>query len=189
LLLASLGVLAACGGDDSPSKATAGSSSVSTSAPTTPTSSSDQLFVSTTYGYTITSPDWSGLQASQSWDGTGSPGSADPTVDRLYAGDNQNVYAYGGPASASLDEFVSKSRSTAATLRGCAAKPEASSAITISDEPAVVDETHCNGVFALSAYVVHAGRAYVFFTFDRPGHEATMRAWFGSLMRHVSFDS
>jgi hypothetical protein len=81
VLLAPLGVLVACGGDDPSSSPRSPSQTVSTSAPATP--SSRDLFTSTTYGYTITSRAWSGLQANQAWDGTGSPGSADPTVDRL----------------------------------------------------------------------------------------------------------
>lgn len=142
--------------------------------------------MSATYGYTITSPVWSGLQANQSWDGDGSPGSADLTVDRLYAAEGQNVFAYGARTSASRAEFVTDSRSTAASARGCPVKPEATRHVTVSHEDSVVDETHCDGVFALSAFVVHAGHVYVFFTFDRPGNEAAMRAWFGSLRRHVS---
>jgi hypothetical protein len=98
------------------------------------------------------------------------------------------VYAYGGPTSSSLGEFVSESRSVGAAARRCSVKPEATALITISGERAVLDETHCNGVFALNVYAVSAGRAHVFFTFDQPGHEAAMRAWFGSLLKHMSFD-
>ena len=36
--------------------------------------------------------------------------------------------------------------------------------------------------------VIHAGRVYAFFTFDQPGKEAEMRAWFGSLIQAVAFD-
>jgi hypothetical protein len=187
LLLASLGVLTACGGDASPRSP---SLTASTSAPTPVAPSSGGLFVSTTYHYTITSRAWSGLQANQAWDGAGAPGSADPTVDRLYAGDGDDahtVFVYGGPTSTTLRELVSNSRSVGAAARGCSAKPEATALITVSGERAVLDETHCNGVFALNAYVVSAGRGRVFFTFDQPGHESAMRAWFGSLLEHVSF--
>ena len=177
LLLAAAGVVAACSDDSSSSAVTTttATSSALTTATTTATPSNGGVFVSTTYGYTIRSPLWSGLGANASWDGTGSPGSADPTVDRLYTPDNRLVFAYGGPTDASLPEFVADSRSTAAAARDCPVKPEATRRVTISGEPGVVDETHCNGVFALSAFVVHAGRAVVFFTFDQPGHEAAMR--------------
>jgi hypothetical protein len=186
LLLAAVGIVAGCS-EDSPSSA-APTTSATSSAMSSATSADGAPFVSTTYGYTITSPLWSGLAASASWDGTGSPGSADPIVDRLYTADNRLAFAYGGPTDANLPEFVADSRSTAAAARGCAVKPEATRRVTISGEPGVIDETHCNGVFALSAFVVHAGRALVFFTFDQPGHEAQMRSWFGSLVSQVAFD-
>jgi hypothetical protein len=186
ILLAALGALAACA-EDSPSSAAPTTTTMSSSLTPT-TSSSEATFVSTLYGYTIESAPWSGLPASAAWDGTGSPGSADPTVDRLYTADNKLAFAYGGPSDAGLSDFVAESRSTAAAARGCAVKPEATRRVTISHEPGIIDETHCNGVFALSAFVVHNGRVLVVFTFDQPGHEAAMRDWFGSLARHVAFD-
>jgi hypothetical protein len=45
-----------------------------------------------------------------------------------------------------------------------------------------------DGVFALTAFVIHAGRVQVFFTYEQPGNEAAMRAWFGSLLENVSLD-
>jgi hypothetical protein len=194
LLFAAAGVVSACSDDGSAVPTTTATSSALTTATTTTattttaTTSDGAVFVSTTYGYTIRSPLWSGLGANASWDGSGSPGSADPTVDRLFTADNRVAFAYGGPTDASLPAFVADSRSAAAAARGCPVEPEATRRVTISGEPGVIDETHCNGVFALSAFVVHAGRALVFFTFDQPGHEAGMRRWFGSLVSQVAFD-
>ena len=67
-------------------------------------------FRSDLYGYMVTSLDWTGKSATTAWDGTGSPGNGDPTVDFLYGPDNQQAYAFGGPTTATLDEFVAASR-------------------------------------------------------------------------------
>jgi hypothetical protein len=40
-------------------------------------------FVSSHYGYAITSEEWTGTDATTAWDGTGSPGHDDPAVDML----------------------------------------------------------------------------------------------------------
>jgi hypothetical protein len=150
-----------------------------------------QQFVSKLYHYALKPPDWIGTSAQTAWDGTGSPGDGDPTVDYLVGPDSHRAFAYGEPTKATLKEFVATSRAASAALRQCPVKPEKTGTTTIGDEPAVLDQTHCppgNGVFALTAYVIHAGRADVFFTYDQPGKEAAMRAWFGSLLKTVSFD-
>src|SRR5437899_5999167 len=73
LLLSSVGMLTACGG----SSPTSLPSSATTAPP------AGRSFVSTLYGYAVTSPDWTGTTAKTAWDGTGSPGDADPAVDTL----------------------------------------------------------------------------------------------------------
>ena len=41
----------------------------------------------------------------------------------------------------------------------------------------------------LTAYLVRAGRAYVFFTYDRLEKEAAIRTGFGSVLEAISFES
>jgi hypothetical protein len=183
-LVALVGVLAGCGGSEATDSTT--SSSSSAAAPTTTTTTTRQHFVSDLYGYSVDS--WIGTSAQTAWDGTGSPGDGDPTVDSLVGPENQTAFAYGGPTKATLKRFVAKGRTTNAQVRNCPAKPEKTESTTIDGEPAIIDELHC-GVFALSASTIHNGRVYVFFTYDQPGKEAEMRKWFHSLVKEVSFSA
>ena len=178
LFSAAVGVLAACGGN----KATDSTTS-STAAPAT---TAKQSFASDLYGYSVDS--WTGTPAQTAWDGTGSPGDGDPTVDTLSGPESQRAFAYAGPTKATLKSFVAKGRRTNAQQRGCPAKPEKTETTTIDGEPAIIDELHC-GVFALSASTIHDGKVYVFFTYDQPGQEAAMRCWFRSLVKAVSFSA
>ena len=193
IVACSAAAFSACGS----SSATTASSATTTAAVETATA--ETVLASTTvapaepfrsdlYQYMVTSLDWTGKSATMAWDGTGSPGNGDPTVDFLYGPDNQQAYAFGGPTAATLEEFVAASRAANAAARSCPIEPAATSSISIGGEPAIVDEVNC-GVFAISATVIHAGRVYAFFTFDQPGKEAEMRAWFGSLLRAVKFDA
>ena len=177
-----VGVLAACGGNE----ATESTTTSSAAAPPTTTTTVQQPFVSDLYGYSVDS--WTGTSAQTAWDGTGSPGDGDPTVDSLSGPELQRAFAYAGPTKATLKEFVAKGRRTNAQLRGCPAKPEKTESTTIDGEPAIIDELHC-GVFALSASTIHDGQVYVFFTYDQPGKEAEMREWFRSLVAAVSFSA
>ncbi len=181
LYTAAVGVLAACGGNDS-----TGSTTTSSAAPPPTTTTTQQSFVSDLYGYSVES--WTGTSAQTAWDGTGSPGDGDPTVDTLSGPELQRAFAYAGPTNDTLKEFVAKGRKANAQLRGCPAKPEKTESTTIDGEPAIIDELHC-GVFALSANTIHDGQVYVFFTYDQPGKEAEMRDWFRSLVKAVSFSA
>ena len=178
---AAVGVLVACGENE----ATRSTNRSPATAPSTTATTPQQPFVSDLYGYSVDS--WTGTSARTAWDGTGSPGDGDPTVDSLSGPESQRAFAYAGPTKATLKRFVAKSRRTNAQLRGCPAKPEKTESTTIDGEPATIDELHC-GVFALSATTMHDGQVYVFFTYDQPGKEAEMRHWFRSLVRAVSFD-
>jgi hypothetical protein len=183
LFTAAVGVLAACGGNE----ATDSTSTSSAAAPPTPTTTTaQQSFVSDLYRYSVDS--WTGTSAQTAWDGTGSPGDGDPTVDSLSGPELQRAFAFAGPTKATLKQFVAKGRKTNAQLRGCPEKPEKTESTTIDGERAIIDELHC-GVFALSASTIHDGQVYVFFTYDQPGKEAEMRDWFGSLLQAVSFDA
>ncbi len=181
LMFAAVAVTA-CGGTDSPSDSPS---------PASISSATAGVFNSKFYHYTLNSPDWTGYSATTAWDGTGSPGDGDPWVDTLAQSQGQRVFAYGEPTSTTLERFVAKSRAVGARARPDCAKPEATRATTIDHEPAIVDEIHCpakTGVFALSAYVVHDGRVYVIFTYDQPGDEAGMRAWFGDLLKKIDLN-
>jgi hypothetical protein len=182
LALVAVGVLTACGGND----ATGSTATTSTAAPPTTTTTAEQSFESDLYGYSVDS--WTGTSAQRAWDGTGSPGDGDPTVDSLSGPELQRAFAYAGPTKATLKAFVAKGRRTNAKLRGCPAKPEKTKSTAIDGEPAIIDELHC-GVFALSAATIHDGQVYVFFTYDQPGKEAEMRDWFRSLVKAVSFSA
>jgi len=194
LVLATAGALTACGGGNSTSAAsssvittTASTPSVATSTPATTTSATAaEGFVSKLYHYSLKSPDWTGTSAQTAWDGKGSPGDGDPTVDSLVGPESARAFVYAGPTKTTLKRFVAKARATNAKVRACPAKPEKTESTTIDGEPAILDELHC-GVFALSADAIHAGWIYVFFTYDQPGKEAAMRKWFRSLLETVSF--
>jgi hypothetical protein len=186
LLLVWVTLLVACGGDDSASPPS--SVATTTAATTTTAPPAPKRFESKLYHYAVKSPDWIGTSAQTAWDGTGSPGDGDPTVDYLIGPSSHRVFAYGEPAKTTLKGFVAASRKANAKLRQCRVEPEKTGTTTIGGEPAILDETHCNGVFALTASVIHAGRADVFFTYDQPGKEAAMRTWFRSLLKSVSFD-
>ena len=182
LFTAVVGVLAACGGNDSASSTTTSS----VAAPPTTSTTTQPSFVSDLYGYSVDS--WTGTSAQTAWDGTGSPGDGDPTVDSLSGPELQRAFAYAGPTSDTLKKFVAQGRKTNAQLRGCPSKPEKTENTTIDGEPAIIDELHC-GVFALSASTIHDGEVYVFFTYDQPGKEAEMRDWFRALVSAVSFSA
>lgn len=186
LLLLAVGVLTACGGTSSPRS----SETTATTGPTTPAGGTTP-FVSTIYGYAVTSPAWVGTMATTAWDGVSALGDGDPAVDLLVGPEGHRVFAYGGPTEAGLETFTADSRAANAKAHPCPKKPEKTGPTTISDEQAILDEMHCppgTGVFALTAFVIHAGHVYVFGTYEPPGHEAVMRTWFGSFLQDVSFD-
>jgi hypothetical protein len=182
--LAAIGVLNACGGND----ATRSTATTSTAAPPTTTTTAEQSFESDLYGYSVDS--WTGTSAQTAWDGTGSPGDGDPTVDSLSGPELQRAFAFAAPTKDTLKKYVAKFRVADSKVHPCPVKPEASTRTTIAGEQAIVDEEHCpadGGPFVLQAFTTQAGQVYVFFTYDQPGKEAEMRDWFGSLLQAVSF--
>ena len=185
LFTAAVGVLAACGGNE----ATDSTSTSSAAVPPT-TTTAQQSFVSDLYGYSVDS--WTGTSAQTAWDGTGSPGDGDPTVDSLSGPELQRAFGFAEPTKDTLKKFVAKFRVADSKVHPCPVKPEASTRTTIAGEPAILFEEHCpagGGPFVLQALTTPAGQVYVFFTYDQPGKEAEMRDWFGSLLQAVSFDA
>ena len=158
-----------------------------------PTGSSQEAFVSSHYGYSITSTDWKGTQADTAWDGTGAPGDTDPSVDTLVGPKGQIAWAFGEPTTDTLQKFTATLRKVDATVHPCPVKPETTDAISVGGERAILDDEHCppgNGAYVIMAYVVHSGHGYVFFTFSTPPPTDTFtRRWFTSLLKDVSFPS
>jgi hypothetical protein len=94
---------------------------------------------------------------------------------------------------ARLHGFVAGLRRINARVHPCAIRPAGSASITIAGEPAILDQEHCaprGGPFVITAYVIHAGHAYVFFTYSiTPGAERFTRSWFIPLLGHISFEA
>jgi hypothetical protein len=161
-----------------------------TSVPPTTGASPAEPYVSASYRYTVTSTDWTGTDARQRWDG-GSPGDADPTVDVLHGPEGEQAYAFGEPTSQTLRQFVASARAANAKAHPCTKEVPSSTTTTVGGAPAVLDQGHCpppGGPFVMTAYVVHGGRAYVFFTYSiPPGSEHFTRHWFVQVRSEISF--
>jgi hypothetical protein len=211
VLFASIGLLAACGGSPSstPSSVTATTGTTTSSGATTPattgptTSSSGttspttappgEPFVSSHYGYTVASSDWTGTDAAKAWDGTGAPGDGDPFVDTLQGPEGVRAFAVAEPTDATLEEYVAASRKANSKGHPCPLEPEKTRSTTVGGEPATLDETHCParvGPYAINVIVIHDGIAHSFFTYTTvAGGEAFTRNWFEDLIPLISFDA
>jgi hypothetical protein len=181
-------VLPACGGGSSPSSAASRSANPTLASTPTPTPTA---FTSSHYGFTVTSTDWTGTDATVSWNGKGSPGDQDPTVDTVVGPEGEQAYAYAEATKEDLQQFAARSRAVNATVHPCPAKPQVSTTTTIGGEPAILDQEHCpapGGPYVITAFVGHGGRAYVFFTYSIPaGTDGFTRQWFVSFLKDVSF--
>jgi hypothetical protein len=199
VLFTSAAVLAACAASSTtpglsslePSATVVASASVAAPTPTATPASSKGPFRSAFYGYVINSPDWSGTGAATKWDGTGSPGDGDPHVDFLLGPGLLVAFGLGEVTTGTLDDFVAAFRATNATVHPCPTAPETTQSTTVGGAPATLDTTHCpaGGEFVITAYVVKAGRAYIFFMHNGAEQEAAVRATFGTLLNAVSLES
>lgn len=182
-LVAAVGVVAACGEKE----VTQTTITSAAATPRTTAAKSQQHFVSDLYDYSVDS--WTGTSAKTAWDGTGSPGDGDPTVDSLTGPNSEWAFGFARLTKDTLKKFVAKARVANSKAHPCPINPEATRYATISGEPAIVDEEHCPGAggpFVLQAFTKHAGHVYVFFTYAPSGNEPAMRGWFGSLLEAVS---
>jgi hypothetical protein len=143
-------------------------------------------FHSDVYGYTVGSPAWSGTPAATAWDGTGALGDSDPAVDSL-VGPSMRGFAYGISTTSTLEEFAQASRIANAEAHPCPVEPDSTTSMTVGGAPALLDTLDC-GVFVLTAYVLHDGKATVFGSYGPKSSEATMREGFGVLLESLSFD-
>jgi hypothetical protein len=144
-------------------------------------------FTSANYGYSLTTPDWLGTDATTPWDGTGAPGDGDPFVDTLVSPDGARVFATGVATAATLAAFEDAARKVNTTVHNCPLKAKTTTKTKVGGQDAIVDTDDC-GVFATSATIVHDGRANVFFTYGGLADEAAITEYFQSLLKIVSFD-
>jgi hypothetical protein len=209
MLVAVAGLMIACGSSSSgPSPTTVGrpaattttgattapgspSATTGTSVPATGGASPTQPFASASYHYTVASTGWAGTDAKKRWDGTGLPGNSNPTVDVLDGPQGVEAYAFGEPTSDTLRKFVADARIANAKAHPCSTQMPSTTTMTVDGAPAVLDSGYCpppGGPFVILAYVVHSGRAYVFFTVSiPPGSEQFTRNWFLPLLREIRF--
>ena len=155
LFIVAVGAPTACGGND----ATGSTATSSAAAPPATTTTTQQSFVSDLYGYSVDS--CTETPAQTAWDGSGSPGDGDPTVDSLSGPELQRAFGFAEATEDTLKEFVARFRVTDSKVHPCPVKPEASTRTTISGEPAIVFEEHCpagSGPFVLQASRLTPGR-------------------------------
>jgi hypothetical protein len=137
------------------------------SAPAASTPAAARTFTSRHYGYTEGLPaDWfSGVQATQQWDGQGAPGDDDSVVDFFTGPGGVEAWAMAAPTKQSLKAYTRATTRASAAAHPCPATPQTDQAITISGEPARLLNMQCpakSGFLVEIATTIHGGTAYVF---------------------------
>ena len=141
-----------------------GPASVTSRAPSP--SASLRTFTSQTYGYSVTLPKgWGGIQASERWDGKGSPGSIDQVVDQFIdlAAADLSMWAFAAPTTKGLDAYVQGTIEGTLEEHGdtCPTGPVAKHPIEIGSQPGMLLAWDC-GLLINQAVVVENGVGYVF---------------------------
>jgi hypothetical protein len=136
-------------------------------------------------------PGWTGTDASEVWNGKGSPGDTSPAVDVLAGPEGVQAWAFGKETDESLDEFAAEFRRANAKAHPCPGRGPNLQSITVGGVPAVLDSGHCpapGGPFIMTVNAVANGRGYVFFTYSiPPGSEQFTRSWFLPMLDGISF--
>jgi hypothetical protein len=162
--------------DRSQTPADPGGGTTATPTPTaSPSVAARGPFVSEYYGYAIRMPSgWSGVQATQTWDGEGAPAFDSPLVDQLDAPVG-TAWGYAAPTDLALTAYTRKTEHAAATEHPCPIKPERDTAIRIDGTPARFLLMHCpakGGILVLLGITVHDGTAFTFAFQGPPGNRA-----------------
>ena len=120
-------------------------------------------------------------QATQQWDGTGSPGDHDLQSDLFLGPSGVEAWAYAAPTKEKLAAYTRTTMQAAATVHQCPANPQSSQAITIGGAPARLLAFQCparSGFLVELAVTVHDGTAFVFGSQNPAGTKASDRAAF-----------
>jgi hypothetical protein len=169
---------------------TAASSAVTS--PTPSPSARPTTFTSQTYGYSLTLPEgWIGVQASERWDGKGSPGSIDVVADQFSGFATAESWAFAAPTTKGLGPYARGTIEATLEDHGdtCPAGPVAEHPVEIGGQPGVLLEWDC-GLLINQAIAVEKGVGYFFGLRDPSVHSATNprdRKLFLGLLASVQF--
>ena len=176
------------------SSATTGSSAPPIQSPAATASappSDAGIFTSRHYGYTEALPTgWTGGQATQKWDGTGSPGDEDSVVDLFQGPGGIEAWAMATPTKENLVAYARTTIQAAAAAHPCPATPQTDQAIAIGGSPARLLSMQCpagSGFLVELAVTIHDGTAFVFAsqhpfgTTNQSADRAAFRAFLDSI--------
>jgi hypothetical protein len=125
-----------------------------------------RIFASRHYSYTEALPaGWTGLQATQQWDGHGAPGEEDSAVDLYHGPGGIEAWTIAAPTKESLAAYARATTRAAAADHPCPATPQTDQAITIGGAPARLLSEQCppgSGFLVETAVTIDDGTAFVF---------------------------
>ena len=177
------------------SSASTGPSASPTRSPTATASTpaAAGLFTSRHYAYTEALPaGWTGGQATQQWNGTGSPGDDDSAVDLFQGPDGIQAWAIATPTKENLTAYTTTTTRASAAAHPCPATPQTDHAITVGGAPAQLLSMQCppgSSFLVELAITVHDGTAFVFASQNPSGtggHSAD-RAAFRKFLASIRF--
>jgi len=127
-------------------------------------------------------------QATQRWDGTGSPGDHDPQSDLFLGPRGVEAWASSTPTKASLAAYTATVIRASNAGHGCPAVTQSSQAITIGGAPARLLAFQCpagSGFLVELAVTVHGGTAFVLGSQHPPVTKSTDRAAFREFLAGI----
>ena len=174
-------VLAGCA--SSAGAHTAGASPTHSPALAASTPAAARTFTSRHYGYTEALPaGWRLVtQATQQWDGKGTPGYEDSVVDLFQGPGGVQAWALAAPTKESLAAYAKATIRAAHAGHPCPAAPQTNQAITIGGAPARLLGMQCpagSGFLVETAVTIRHGTAFVFASQNPTGTTPTDRGAF-----------
>ena len=159
-------------------------------APATRSHPTGRIITSRHYHYAETLPAGWRLseQATQQWDGTGSPGDHDLQSDLFLGPGGVEAWAYAAPTRENLTAYTTTVIRASNAVHGCPAVTQTSQAITIDGAPARLLAFQCsvgNSFLVELAVTVHDGTGFVFGSQNPAGTKATDRAAFRAFLTGI----
>jgi hypothetical protein len=159
-------------------------------APATRPHPAPRVITSRYYGYTEALPaGWRPPgQATQRWDGKGSPADLDPVTDLFTGPGGVEAWALSAPTKENLAAYTRTVMQASLAVHGCPPVTQTSQAITIDGAPARLLAFQCpagSGFLVETAVTVHDGTAFVFASQNPTGTKATDRAAFRAFLAGI----